>query len=95
MLHLFADNVRDHIACATHNLTGGTPPHLEQSVFADNLRPESAVVLGQLARRLWSSAFREMVREATVLSRQDEDHKDADQRIRFGMYFHQTPVGKP
>jgi hypothetical protein len=94
MLQLFADNARDHLASATHNLVGGEPPMLEQSVFADGLCADSAEALGQLARRLWDSAFREMAREATVLNQRDESLPDADQRIRFGIYFHQSDVDK-
>lgn len=88
MLQLFADNVGDHICAATSNLMGERPPMLEQSVYADNLTPESAAALGALARQIWSGAFREFARKATVLDRQDRRKPDADQRVRFGMYYY-------
>jgi Family of unknown function (DUF6502) len=61
-----AVNVADHIAAAVGNLLADTPEHrqLEQSVFADGLRPESAEYLGQVARQLWGVALDGMVREA-------------------------------
>lgn len=88
MLQLFSGNVGDHLAAAVHNLAGNGSPMLEQSVFADNLRPESAAALSKLTRQIWSKAVRDLVREATVLSDQDRHLDGADQRVRVGMYFY-------
>lgn len=95
MLQLFSDNVGDHLAAAAHNLTGTNDPMLEQSVYADSLRPESAVAMNALARRIWSKAFHEIVRDATALSDQDRGQIGADQRVRVGMYFYHGPNAKP
>jgi len=89
MLQLFSDNVGDHLAAAAHNLKADSVPMLEQSVFADGLSPESAAAMGTLARQIWSKAFHDIVRQATVLSDQDRGQPGADQRIRMGMYFYQ------
>ena len=94
MLQLFADNTGDHISAATHNLMDGRPPMLEQSVFADGLTPESVAALNALARQIWSSAFREFARKATVLDRQDKGRPGADRRIRFGMYCYRGRSNK-
>jgi hypothetical protein len=94
MLQLFADNAGDHISAATHNLMDGRPPMLEQSVYANGLTPESIVALNALARQIWSSAFREFARKATVLDRQDKGQPGADQRIRFGMYCYLGQITK-
>lgn len=88
MLELFADNAGDHIAAAVHNLNGGEPM-LEQSVFADGLRPQSAAALSAQAREIWAKAFREIMTEAGTRYRHDQGMPDANQRIRFGMYFFQ------
>lgn len=88
MLQLFAGNVGDHLAAATHNLKAGSAPMLEQSVFADGLRPESVAAMGTLARQIWSNAFHEMVGQATALVDQDRGQPSADQRFRVGMYFY-------
>jgi len=91
ILQLLADNVGDHLSAAAHNLTPGAEPMLEQSVFADDLRPESANAMGRLARGIWSKVFHDIVREATALSNEDFEQADADQRIRIGMYFYRSP----
>lgn len=94
MLELFSGNVGDHLAAAAHNLAGGGDPMLEQSVYADGLRGESVAAMNGLARRIWSNAFHEIVRDATVLSDQDKGQADADQRLRIGMYFYCEPNPK-
>lgn len=94
MLQLFADNVGDHLAAAANNLLGTNPPMLEQSVYADSLRPQSVAGMHTLARQIWSKAFHEIVREATALSDQDQGHSGADQRVRIGMYFYHGPNAK-
>jgi hypothetical protein len=88
MLQLFSDNVADHLAAATHNLRQPGTPMLEQSVFADDLRPESVVAMNALARQIWLRTFHEVVRDATALSDQDRGQSGADHRVRVGMYFY-------
>lgn len=95
MLRLFADNVGDHIAAAAHNLKGDGVPMLEQGVFADGLRPQSADALGALARRIWAKAFREMAIEATKLNQKDHGQPNADRRVRLGMYYYQDAADNP
>lgn len=95
MLQLFSDNVGDHLAAAAHNLKGTNAPMLEQSIYADELSPESVAALRVLARQIWLKAFHEIVRDATVLSDQDRDKPGADQRMRVGMYFYHGPDSKP
>lgn len=95
MLQLFSDNVGDHLAAATHNLTGSGQPMLEQSIFADQLSPESVAALNALARQIWTKAFHDIVRDATKLSDRDKGQTGADQRMRVGMYFYHGPDAKP
>lgn len=95
MLQLFSDNVGDHLAAATHNLTGSGQPMLEQSIFADQLSPESVAALNALTRRIWTKAFHDIVRDATKLSDADKGQTGADQRMRVGMYFYHGPDAKP
>lgn len=95
MLQLFSDNVGDHLAAAAHNLMGSDAPMLEQSVYADSLRPESVAAMNSLARQIWSKAFHDIVRDATALSDQDRGQIGADQRVRVGMYFYHGPNVNP
>ena len=91
MLQLLSDNVGDHLAAAVQNVLGSTPPMLEQSIFADSLRPQSVEQMNALARKVWQGAFNEIVRKATALSDKDAGQEGADQRIRVGMYFYHGP----
>jgi hypothetical protein len=91
MLQLFSSNVADHLAAATHNLMQSGTPMLEQSVFADDLCPESVTAMNALARQIWLRAFQEVVRDATLLIEQDRGQRGADQRVRIGMYFYHGP----
>lgn len=91
MLQLLSDNVADHLAAAVQNVLGATPPMLEQSIHADNLRQESVDRLHALARQAWQAAFRDLVRAATTLREGDATRPGADQRIRVGMYFYREP----
>lgn len=95
MLQLLSDNVGDHLAAAVGNVLGSAPPMLEQSIFADNLRPQSVEQMNALARKVWQGAFREIVRKATALSDQDAGQEGANRRIRVGMYFYHGPNLKP
>lgn len=91
MLQLLSDNVGDHLAAAVQNVLGATPPMLEQSIYADNLQPQSVEQMSVLARKVWQAAFSEIVRKATALSDKDAGQEGADQRIRVGMYFYHGP----
>ena len=95
MLQLLSDNVGDHLAAAVQNVIGGAAPMLEQSVYADNLRPQSVERMSALARKVWQGAFHEIVHKATELRDDDAGQEGADQRIRVGMYFYHAPDQKP
>lgn len=91
LLALFAANTADHLAAAVHNLGGGEPRLLEQSVFADGLSASSAAQLGRLAREAWEKAFVMMVAQAT--ERVDADRgRGGRHRMRFGAYYYTEPV---
>ncbi len=94
MLELLSDNVSDHLAAAVHNVLGAAPPMLEQSIYADHLRPQSVERMRALARKTWQAAFPEIVRKATALREDDSGRPGADQRIRVGMYFYHEPDRK-
>ncbi|MEO8653251.1 MAG: DUF6502 family protein [Ramlibacter sp.] len=94
MLQLLSDNVADHLAAAVHNVLGATPPMLEQSIYADNLRPQSVERMRALVRKTWQAAFPAIVRKATALREDDSGQQGADQRMRIGMYFYYEPDRK-
>ncbi|MCG3188228.1 MAG: hypothetical protein LKCHEGNO_00146 [Burkholderiaceae bacterium] len=95
MVELFAANAADHLAAAAHNLRGDRgDKFLEQSVFASGLSPRSTQALGTLARKLWRSAFQQMVRAATPRYQQDSRDEQGSMRMRFGVYFYAEPLGE-
>ncbi len=90
-----ARNTRDHLEAAVANVLGADPQFLEYSLVADELRPESAQALHDLARKLWRSAYRRSVVAATERVEQDKARGYADgpeTRVRFGVYFYAEPV---
>jgi hypothetical protein len=95
MLQLLSDNVGDHLAAAVQNVLGSEPAMLEQSIFADSLRPQSVEQMSTLARKIWQGAFHEIVRQATALSDKDAGQDGAEHRIRIGMYFYHAPDSTP
>ena len=86
LLELFAGNLSDHASAAVANLLG-SPPRLEQSVFAEGITRESAEHLGALARKLWAHARSEMIAEASHRYEADKHRDDATFRARFGTYY--------
>ena len=71
----------DHAATAVANLLG-EGPRLEQAVFADGIRAESARQLQELGRKLWAQARREMIGAAQQLYEADRGHPEAVFRMR-------------
>jgi hypothetical protein len=86
ILGLFGGNLSDHASAAVANLLG-SPPRLEQSVFAEGITRESADALGELARKLWSQVRSEMIAETTRRYEADKNRDDATCRARFGAYY--------
>lgn len=89
---MFAANVGDHMAAATHNLGAPAARFLEQSVFGNGLTAQSVDALGDTARRLWAQAFEQFVRESTSRYQADRSQPEAHMRMRFGVYYYAEPV---
>lgn len=90
---LLAGNVSDHLAAAAHNLAPDrrSPPMLEQSAFSQDLSAEQAGQLQQVARRLWSGALQQFLQTATVAEQRSQVVDQPKFRVRFGVYFFETP----
>lgn len=86
---LFSDNLRDHLASATSNLSSDKPRFLEHAIFADELTPQSVKALQQHASQLWRNNFNEFTQKATELCDQDKSSPEANRRLRFGVYFYE------
>lgn len=95
LLGALARNTRDHLEAAVANVLSADPQFLEYSLVVDELRPESAQALHDLARKLWRNAYRRTVVAATEKVAQDKATGLADSnetRVRFGVYFYAEPV---
>ncbi len=92
--HFLASNVSDHLATAVHNLKPGRQQSamLEQSAFSHNLCAEDAAELEQTARLLWSQTLQQFLQKATVAEERSSSKAQATQRVRLGVYFHQTQM---
>lgn len=84
----FGRNVHDHLAAATSNVMGGSPPFLERSVHYDGLRPESVYALTASAEESGMRTLKELNRLAARLARADAGHPDATRRINVGVYLY-------
>lgn len=91
MLKLFAANLQDHIAAASSNLRGGSPPFLEQAVFGSGLSEASVDKLSKFSRRHWEKYSLELIKLANRLYAQDK-HTDRQHRFRLGNYFYATSL---
>ena len=93
MLGFLGTNVGDHLRAAVANVLSGEPPHLEQSIFADELSQASLDAFRQLMRMQWKTLL-----AATVPALQqliDDDRatgRTRDQRVRVGLYVYHEPM---
>lgn len=91
-------NAHDHLAAAVTNLLEGQQRFLDYSLVADELHAESAAALLELARKLWSAAYRQSVQAATAHVARDKQvgfsPARPEMRVRFGAYFYSEPVAR-
>jgi len=91
--HFLAASVSDHLGAAVHNLAPvrSGPLMLDQSAFSQDLSVEQADQLQLQARRLWATALQQFLQTATVAEQRSQGGEGPKHRIRFGVYFHDTP----
>jgi hypothetical protein len=97
-LKFMSASISDHIAAATRNVRAidghEVPQFLEQSIYADELSPESIRELDTLARRIWESALRRLYALASERTEIDRRNNMIEQtmRMRFGAFFYAEPA---
>lgn len=91
MISYYRAQLQDHLAAGAANIqavsAGGTPPFLEQSLYANGLSPESIEHLAKMSRQIWKSAFDQLVSTANQRLSVDRS-QNYPSRIRFGVYFY-------
>jgi hypothetical protein len=86
-LAFLAANVGDHLNAAVTNVTArGTPPFLEQALFADELSGPSAHAASVLATQAWRSAFESILPQLQAMADADAQGADKDWRVRIGVF---------
>ena len=89
-----AENLQDHADAAVANvLAESSPsPHLERSLFADELSPESAAKLEAFSRAKWKELHDAVIARADELEAEDRAHaRPATMRVRVGLYGYAEP----
>jgi len=89
-----AENLQDHADAAVANVLAQTPasPHLERSLFADELSPESAAKLEAFSREKWKALHDAFIARADELEAEDRAHgRPATMRVRVGLYGYAEP----
>ena len=91
--HFLSTNVSDHLATAVHNLAPDRrgPLQLEQSAFSQDLSSAQVDQLQQQARRLWAGVLQQFLQTAAVAEQRSQTDDGPKHRVRFGVYFHDTP----
>jgi hypothetical protein len=87
MTYYFGRNLHDHVASAVHNMLGEPTPLLERSVSYNNLSPEAAAELHELARQRGMEVLKELNVRAMTLQQRDSGKSNASHRMNFGVYF--------
>lgn len=90
----FQGNLHDHLAAASQNLEGEAN-FLEQSVYVDQITPQSAERVHKASVSAWRQAFKTVMRETQSRFDHDAAHAAAPERthrVRFGVYFYSTEV---
>lgn len=99
LLGALARGGHDHLAASVANVIEREQRFLDYSLFADELRPESAEALQALAKKLWRSAYKRSVVAATELIERDKAQgftpEAPEMRVRFGVYFYSEPKAPP
>jgi len=85
-IYYFGQNIHDHLAATTHNLTDGKPPFLERCVFYDKLTVDSAKELADYSRQVGMDALHAVNKRAAELQKHDHGQADAVYRNNFGVY---------
>ena len=90
---MFRRIISDHIATVVHNLgaTEEADKFLDQAVFADELTPESVLILQQYSRKKWQAFMQEILTLADVLCEADKNKAHANQRFTVGMFNFSGP----
>jgi hypothetical protein len=93
--YYFGRNLHDHIAAASHNLSGGGVPLLERSVYYGGLTSAAVDELATLSEQVGMEALQAVNRRALELQQEAKGSEEADRRMNFGVYFLRARAAGP
>lgn len=86
--YYLGQNLHDHLAATRHNVQGNTPPHMERSVYYDDLSQESVKELRRESEKEGMRALKTINALARKLQIRDRKSLDNHHRTNFGVYFY-------
>lgn len=92
-LFYLGHNLHDHAEAAVSNVLGKHPAFLERCVHYDGMTAESIAELAAVSEKFGMKALREINRQANKYSEADSGQSAGNQRMTFGIYFYNAPMG--
>lgn len=93
--YFVGQNVHDHLSAAAQNLQGGRLPLPERSIQHSRLTDDSIVELNSLAKKMGAHFLNTVGQRAAELEARDATNREAQQRMRVGIYFYNDIPKKP
>ncbi len=85
-LFFFAENLADHIATSTGNLSH-SKKMFERAVFYNSLSKESILILKKSAKQQSMAVLKDLNKQALSMQKHDKSLNDSHYRFRLGSYF--------
>ncbi len=85
-LFFFAENLADHIATSTGNLSH-SKKMFERAVFYNSLSKESILILKKSAKQQSMAVLKDLNKQALSMQKHDKSLSDSHYRFRLGSYF--------
>jgi Family of unknown function (DUF6502) len=97
VIGLLGANVGDHLETAVANVLGGSPPRLEQSVYAGSIAADRFPQVDAAGREVWAQAMQRLVPLLESLIRDSVERPSGEPhgRVRVGMYVNTEPDVPP
>jgi hypothetical protein len=92
MAYYLGHNVHDHLASCVNNILQNGEPMLERSVYYASLTAASVEKLNVTASKKGNELLQQLNKQAIKLHDADKGKKDADYRMRLGVYWYQKKL---
>ena len=93
-LHFYGENLADHIATSTHNISNIDDRLFERAVYSDGLSYKSIIKLQTIVEERAMSMLVDINKIAFKMAQNDKTKKETKYRYKFGTYFFKTEAKK-